>query len=88
MFWQPGVHLDEIEKQAIEAALKFFQGNKTATAESLGISVRTLHTKCDQYKKDEEMRNASLRPKERGHLEPPAQVPEEQPMPMQKRKKV
>jgi DNA-binding NtrC family response regulator len=47
--WQPGVTLEEVEKQAILLALKFYQNNKTQTARSLGIAIRTLDAKLDKY---------------------------------------
>jgi hypothetical protein len=46
---QPGVPLDEIEKQAILNRLKFFRGNKVHTARDLGIVVRTLDSKLEKY---------------------------------------
>ena len=47
--WQPGITLEEIEKQVILKALEFYQGNKTKTALSLGIAVRTLDNKLEKY---------------------------------------
>jgi hypothetical protein len=37
---------------AIEQAMSFYKNNKTATAQSLGISIRTLDTRLERYKKD------------------------------------
>jgi len=41
--------LDEMEKQAIQQALKEAGGNRTRAAEKLGISRRTLHRKISEY---------------------------------------
>lgn len=45
--WTPGTPLRELQYRVIEAAYSFYGGNKTATANSLGISVRTLDTKLE-----------------------------------------
>lgn len=50
--WSPGQTLESIEKIAIQQAYKFYRGNKTQTALSLGISVRTLDTKLENYDAD------------------------------------
>lgn len=47
--WQSGMTLESIEKEAILQALRFFRGNKTATALALGIAIRTLDNKLAQY---------------------------------------
>ncbi len=52
--WQPGMTLDELEKRAILACYKFNRSNKTITAQSLGISVRTLDNKFALYNTKEE----------------------------------
>lgn len=46
--WQPGRTLAQIEKEVIEAALRFYQGNKTQAANSLGIAVRTIYNKLGE----------------------------------------
>lgn len=46
---QPGMSMDEIEKQAIKKALESANGNKTKAAEMLNISIRTLYRKMDKY---------------------------------------
>lgn len=56
--WSPGITLEELEKSAILKAFQFYRGNKTATANSLGIAVRTLTNKLEGYKKDD-MRHTS-----------------------------
>lgn len=50
--WHPGVSLASLEKQAILEAFRFYRGNKTMTSQSLGISIRTLDSKLEQYKED------------------------------------
>ncbi len=46
---QPGMSMDEIEKEAIKKALDSANGNKTKAAEMLNISIRTLYRKMDKY---------------------------------------
>lgn len=46
-----GMTLDEVERQHILAALRRNDGNRTATAQELGISRRTLYYKLEQYQK-------------------------------------
>lgn len=43
------VSMKEIEKQHIEGVLKNLQGNKAEAAKILGISLKTLYTKIQQY---------------------------------------
>ena len=44
------LRLDELEKQAIRAALKQTGGNRTQAATALGISIRTLRNKLQEYR--------------------------------------
>ena len=46
---EPVGTLAELERAAVMRALKFHQGNRTRTAHSLGISVRTLQRKLRQW---------------------------------------
>jgi two-component system, response regulator FlrC len=50
--WAPGRTLDQIEKNVILDALKYHEGNRTHTAKSLGISIRTLRNKLADYRRD------------------------------------
>lgn len=52
--WQPGMSLEDVEKEVILKAFRFYQQNKTHTAHSLGIAIRTLDAKLEKYgeKKD------------------------------------
>lgn len=43
-------NLDEVERQAIETAIRQNNGNLTATAEQLGISRQTLYNKIKRFK--------------------------------------
>jgi two-component system NtrC family response regulator len=45
---RPGATLREIEMQAIHHALEQNTGNKTAAAQQLGISLKTLYNKLNQ----------------------------------------
>lgn len=49
VYWQPGVTLADLEKQAIRSAMRAFEFNKTKAAQALGISVRTLYNKLEAY---------------------------------------
>ncbi len=42
--------LEEVEKRHIEAALIHFKGNRTKTAQNLGISQKTLYLKIKRYR--------------------------------------
>jgi DNA-binding NtrC family response regulator len=44
------LRLDELEKQAIRAALRQTGGNRTQAAAELGISIRTLRNKLQEYR--------------------------------------
>lgn len=44
------LRMDELEKQAIRAALKQTHGNRTEAAAALGISIRTLRNKLQEYR--------------------------------------
>lgn len=44
------LRLDELEKQAIRAALRQTGGNRTQAAVALGISIRTLRNKLQEYR--------------------------------------
>ena len=41
--------MEDLEREAIERTLKFFNNNRRASAKSLGMSERTLYRKIDQY---------------------------------------
>jgi hypothetical protein len=60
MTWSPGQTIDLIEKQAIEGALRYHHGNKTRTAEALGIAIRTLDNKLAIYKEQAEAHELQL----------------------------
>ncbi len=46
----PVLNIAELEKQAIKAALQQTAGNRTKAAELLGISIRTLRNKLQEYR--------------------------------------
>jgi DNA-binding NtrC family response regulator len=52
--WQPGITLDSIERDVIEKAMRFHEGNRQFTADSLGISIRTLQNKLKLYKEQDD----------------------------------
>jgi DNA-binding NtrC family response regulator len=41
--------LEDLEREAIVAALDHFEGNRTTAAQALGISVRKLQYKIKEY---------------------------------------
>jgi hypothetical protein len=51
--WSPGMTLDQAEKMVIQIAFQFFKRNKTVTAQSLGIAIRTLDNKLERYEYEE-----------------------------------
>lgn len=53
--WTPGTNLEQWEKIAIEAAFRFYRGNKTQTSIALGISIRTLDSKLEKYEFDRQL---------------------------------
>ena len=50
--------IEDIEKEAIERTLKFFNNNRRASAKSLGMSERTLYRKIDQYGLERKIKNS------------------------------
>jgi DNA-binding NtrC family response regulator len=44
-----GVSLEDVERNLIFATLERFEGNKRLTAESLGVSLKTLYNKLKRY---------------------------------------
>lgn len=48
------LRLDDLEKQAIRNALRYSEGNRADAAAALGISVRTLRNKLQQYRESGE----------------------------------
>jgi DNA-binding NtrC family response regulator len=49
----PDLTLDDIEKSTVLERLERFSGNRTQTAVSLGISVRTLQRRLKRWDADE-----------------------------------
>jgi two-component system response regulator FlrC len=49
--WAPGRTLEQIERAVILKSLAFHSGNRTHTARELGISIRTLRNKLNEYRK-------------------------------------
>ena len=48
--YRPGMTMEEVEKAAIEAALREYRGNRRRAAEILGIGERTLYRKIKAYR--------------------------------------
>ena len=49
VLYRPGMTMAEVEKAAIEAALREHEGNRRKAAEVLGIGERTLYRKLKTY---------------------------------------
>ncbi|MBI4420566.1 MAG: helix-turn-helix domain-containing protein, partial [Gemmatimonadetes bacterium] len=49
VLYRPGMSMAEVERAAIEAALKETKGNRRKAAEILGIGERTLYRKLKEY---------------------------------------
>ena len=49
--------IEDLEREAIERTLKFFNNNRRASAKSLGMSERTLYRKIDQYGLERKVKN-------------------------------
>lgn len=62
--WSPGVSLEAIERQVIERAWEHYRGNKTATANALGIAIRTLESRLERYEADKKL-EVDIRERER-----------------------
>ncbi len=54
------LRLDELEKQAIRAALRQTQGNRTQAAAALGISIRTMRNKLQEYREAGDLIDAGV----------------------------
>jgi DNA-binding NtrC family response regulator len=52
---QPGMTMAEIERLAIESALRETRGNRRRAAEMLGIGERTLYRKLREYQLPESL---------------------------------
>lgn len=48
-----GISLEEVERRAILKTLDKNEGNKSATADELGVSIKTLYNKLERYSKEE-----------------------------------
>ena len=49
VLYRPGMTMADVEKAAIEAALRERGGNRRQAAEALGIGERTLYRKIKEY---------------------------------------
>lgn len=65
LIWYPSLTLAEAEKSIIKKAMRHFRNNKTQTARSLGIAIRTLDYKWADILQEEE--NAAKGPQTSAH---------------------
>ena len=49
MIYKPGMSMSDVERAAIDAALRETHGNRRKAAETLGIGERTLYRKLKEY---------------------------------------
>jgi DNA-binding NtrC family response regulator len=49
VLYRPGMTMADVEKAAIEAALREHRGNRRQAAQTLGIGERTLYRKIKEY---------------------------------------
>lgn len=56
MRWIPGTTISDLEKMAINDAMRFYEGRKTDVAHALGISIKTLYNKLEEYAREDEIR--------------------------------
>ena len=49
----PGYTIESVEKMIIQQAFAYFKGNKTQTAQAIGIAIRTLDAKLEKYESDD-----------------------------------
>lgn len=59
MFHDPGHTLEHIIQNAVMERYQFYRGNKTQTANSLGITTKTLDTKIEKYEADQKDRKVA-----------------------------
>ena len=50
--FRPGMSLDEVEREMILRTIEFAGGNKSRAAEFLGVSLKTLYNRLEQYNKE------------------------------------
>lgn len=86
--WYPGITVENAEREIILQSFKFYGENKTATAQAIGISIRTLDAKLDKYKEDDLEKAKRILASAGSGVEPNAKVSEKQSVPMQERKEV
>jgi two-component system, NtrC family, response regulator HydG len=46
---RPGMSIREVERSLIEKTLQHFGGNKRMTADTLGVSLKTLYNRLREY---------------------------------------
>jgi len=95
--WHPGVLLKDVEKEIIEAAVRYYNDNKSKAADSLGISSRTIYNKLKEYEIErlEKEATRAKRAKQKNleaqrwlRNKPNVGVSEERTMPMRERQEI
>lgn len=98
MNWTPGMTLAAVERAVIEKAYRFYEENKTRTAQALGIAIRTLDNRLEEYAAQDiklaETSTPSLNAEARDSQDSPyrtesdAQMAPQQSLPVSERKEV
>ncbi len=65
IYWSPGESLLALERRVIEKAFQHYRENKSATATSLGITVKTLENKLLRYKEEDDEQAERVKQHER-----------------------
>lgn len=52
--WNPSMSLAAVEKQVIQKCLEYYRGNKSQVARILGVTVKTIDRRIEQYAKEAE----------------------------------
>lgn len=89
LVWQPVMTLSDVERIVIEEAYKFYGRNKTATANALGIAIRTLDSRFEQYSnKKPENKTGNENTNSGLAVEQSVEATSQQTVSMRKRKKI
>lgn len=87
--WQPGMTLEQLEKQVILHAYSFYGMNKAKTAQALGIAYRTIRYKLTSYGvKSDETEDDGENSEQGVCVEPSKEVSAKQSVPVRQQEKI
>lgn len=98
MHFQPGIPMSEVEAFWLKENMRYFHGNKTKVAASMGVSIRTVDAWIEKYmgvkdglqketKGSTDGESGIVLPSGGLQLEPTHEAPKKQPVPVRERKK-